>query len=145
MRTGETLFVPGRQCDELRAFGARYRIPLVQRTYVWDLLLEPYVSTEFTDAADRRTREELLAIAFTDEEITEIRARFGPAMTAYNGVLWDWVHLGLYDLLLALTGALTEREYALGPDEYRQTYWWAMEVADRGREPTPRAHSANGR
>ncbi len=132
LHTGETLFVPGSQGKELKSLGERHAVPLIRRTDVWDLLLEPFVDTEFDDAARARTEPELLGVGFSREDITKIRARFGPAMRAYNGVLWDWAHLGLYDLLHALAGALTAPEHALDPDAYRETYWWAMQIADRG-------------
>jgi hypothetical protein len=132
LHTGETLFIPGGRGAELKSFGQGHAAPLVRRTDVWDLLLEPFVDTEFDEAAQRRTEQGLLGVGVSLEEIAEIRNRFGPAMRAYNGVLWDWAHLGLYDLVHALGGALTAPELALDPDAYRDTYWWAMGIADRG-------------
>jgi hypothetical protein len=131
LHTGETIFVPGPEGDRLRAFCEAYRIPLTHRPDVWDLLLEPFVDTEFTADADRRTRLELEALGFDTAEITEIRARFGSIMLAYNAVLWDWVHLGRFDLLEALTGRFAGDTRALEPSVYGDTYWWAMEVAER--------------
>ena len=53
-------------------------------------------------------------------------------MIAYNfGTgLWDWVHLGLMDLLEALSGPFAGR-HRVPDDEFASTYWWAMALADR--------------
>jgi len=37
------------------------------------------------------------------QQVAELRASFGPAMLMHNFAipLWEWVHLGLFDLLTA--------------------------------------------
>ena len=40
---------------------------------------------------------------FGAAEVRGIRQRVGRRVLRYNAVLWDWCHLGLYDLLQALT------------------------------------------
>ncbi len=132
LHTGETLFVSGAQQTELRTFCAEHGIPLRSRPDVWDALLQPFVDTEFTDGDDVRTAELLARFGIDVDEAAGIRARFGPAMVAYNlGTgLWDWVHLGLMDLLEALSGECAG-EHRLPPDAFAETYRWAMALADR--------------
>ena len=132
LHTGETLFVSGAQHSEPRTFCAGHGIPLRSRPDVWDALLQPFVDAEFTEGDDVRTAALLARFGIDVDETAGIRARFGPAMAAYNlGTgLWDWVHLGLMDLLEALSGELAG-EHRLPPDAFAETYRWAMALADR--------------
>ena len=48
-------------------------------------------------------------------------------MLAYNSLLWDWVHLGMYDLLSAhlhIRRTVSEAAFA-------EFYRWAQEIAQR--------------
>jgi hypothetical protein len=128
LTSGETVFVAGGH-DALRRFCGEHAVPLVRRPDVWSALLQPFVDTEFDGYWEARTHTELESYGITLDEIADIRARFAPVMVAYNAVLWDWVHLGLFDLLEALGGPVGGAR----PDELRDTYWWAMEIADRSR------------
>jgi hypothetical protein len=136
--TGETLFVPSGHKDELRAFCERNERPLVERPDLWGALLEPFLDTLFTEHSDRYTRDLLTRHGLSPDEIAEIRARFEPAMVAYNidSGLWDWCYLGLEDLLNALVGHLSGERHRLPPAEFADVYRWAMELADR---PTGRS------
>jgi hypothetical protein len=43
------------------------------------------------------------------------------------------VHLGLYDLLQAISGSPIVPTVATEPDDRHELYWWAMAIADRSR------------
>ena len=133
LRSGETLFVPAEGRDGLRAFCHDHGIALVRRPDVWGALLAPFLDTEFTAADEARTGELLAAAHVNLEEVARLRARFGDAMVAYNvdSMLWDWVHLGLWDLLQALCGTLSGERHRLPPEEFATVYWEAMALADR--------------
>lgn len=136
LRTGETLFVPAPKKVELQTFCRANGIPMRRRPDIWEALLDPFLDTAFT-AEDRRRTTALLARWQIDEEqADEIRARFRPAMVAYNfeSGLWDWVHLGLSDLLDAIHGRLSGERHRLPTEELAETYSWAMALADRSRE-----------
>lgn len=131
---GETLFVDARQAADLWTACAAAGRPIVHRIDVWDLLLEPYLDTSF-DAEDReRTLTTLERCGISRRESSEIRRRVGGTMLAYNSVLWDWVHLGLYDLLTVTRRAptLLTLRHRLSSRRYATFYRWAMEIADRG-------------
>ena len=131
---GETLFVHAKQAVELRNACDAAGLPIVPRVDVWDLLLEPYLDTSFDAEDQERTRSKLEACGISRQETTRIRRRVGATMLAYNAVLWDWVHLGLYDLLTASRRSPTwlTLGHRLLPRRYAKFYWWAMEIADRG-------------
>lgn len=133
LRSGETVFVAAARRADLAAFCEQHRIPLLRRPDVWGALLEPFLDTQFTEADEQRTGARLLGAGFTADDTAAIRARFTDVMVAYNfeSMLWDWFHLGLSDLLEALSGNLSGERHRLAPDEFHTAYWWAMDVADR--------------
>jgi hypothetical protein len=133
-RSGEVLFISATQKDQLLAAAAHHALPVVVRVDVWALILEPFLDTEFDEQEQQRTLE-MLQENGVDRDLCEaLRREFGPAMFHYNFAtfLWEWVHLGLYDLLSAIElepGRLTRwqgRSRAM-------LYWEAMEIANRGR------------
>jgi hypothetical protein len=99
----ETLFVSAVQQQELEQFCRASQIPVRKRPDIWGDLLEPFVDTEFRPEYEEATRTRLNQAGLTDSEISQIRTRVGPLMLAYNAFHWDWAHLGLADLLDALT------------------------------------------
>lgn len=121
----ELLFLPHPQDPGLATFVERNKIPEASRADVWALLLEPFLDTEFSPDEQARTRRLLAAAGIPPSEIEEIRGRVGDAMLRYNSLLWEWIHLGLYDLLTAM------RPGPLGAGSYEALYWWAMEIALR--------------
>lgn len=131
---GEILFVPATMREELRRFAHRHSIPIVKRIDVWDLLLEPFLDTEFNEDQQKRTLDTLEECRISRDESEVIRRFVADAMMAYNftSALWEWVHLGLFDALEAFRGVLSGRLYRLAPREYREFYWRAMEIAGRG-------------
>ena len=132
---GETLFISSEQAAEFRIMIAETRLTVVQRTDVWHLLLEPFLDTEITPDDQERTMAELRRLGISGSEVAQIRQSATNSMLAYNGVLWDWVHLGLFDLFASTRWpfAWTGFVYRLFPKRYQEFYWRAMEIADRGR------------
>ena len=135
--SGETLFVSAIQRQELERFCWATQIPVRKRPDIWGDLLEPFLDTEFTPEHEAVTLGRLRQAGLTDTEIDPIRAQVGPLMLAYNSVHWDWCHLGLADLLDAVTTeSLPEhlrnrlREMRPEPGETAHFYTWAMRIAD---------------
>jgi hypothetical protein len=125
---GETLFISATHKDELRRAAEAHGVPIVSRYDVWDLLLEPFLDTTFDD--ETGTLELLERNGVSAEEVRRIRDAVGKRVLAYNSVLWDWVHLGMYDLFLAhRPNAVTRLVGADG--EFRELYRWAQEIAQR--------------
>jgi hypothetical protein len=108
---------------------------LVERVDVWSLILEPFLDTEFDEQHKQRTLVMLQNNEVSRELCDALRQEFGPAMYHYNFAtfLWDWVHLGLYDLLSAIElGPRATLPWRHGRS-FASFYWEAMEIAGRGR------------
>jgi hypothetical protein len=132
---GETLFIPRRQWAEFEQFCRRHGIIKKYRPSTWSDLLEPFLDTWF-DADDQRATEQRLHEAgLSPAEITAIRQRLAPVMNAYNfdSGLWDWVDLGLFDLLSAVSGPLVKRSLRETLGDPATLYTWAMRIAERHR------------
>lgn len=123
-RQGEVLFVSAEHEDALKAAVQAAGIPLVKRFDVWDMILTPFLDTEFDEATHEHILAMLEANGISREECQQLRARVAQPMLAYNALLWDWVHLGLYDLLLA-------HRPLLATADFRAFYWEAMAIARR--------------
>lgn len=146
--SGETLFVSAVQRQELERFCLDSQIPVRKRADIWGDLLEPFIDTEFTPERDDVTRRRLREAGLADSEISRIRALVGPLMRAYNAFHWDWFHLGLADLLDALTADSLSSHPQAGRHarELRDElggiegcYGWAMSIANRAGPGRPGA------
>jgi hypothetical protein len=121
---GEVLFISAVQTDELYAATDAAGIPTVRRVDVWDLILTPFLDTVFDAAYHERVLLRLDANGISRAECQQIRERVREPMLSYNALLWDWVHLGLYDLLNAHLSVLSKQAF-------RTFYWEAMAIALR--------------
>jgi hypothetical protein len=127
IRAGDVLFVPATQREALRAAAGEAGVPCVRRVDVWGLILEPFLDTTFDHEHQERTLATLAANGVSREECLALRQEVALAMVGYNfgAGLWDWAHLGLYDLLSA---------YQLAAEaDFAARYWAAVRVALRGR------------
>lgn len=130
-RTGLTLFVSAKQRDELTEFCTANAIPITHRVDVWADLLEPYLDTEFSEAAQQATVARLARAGIPAAEVASIRARVGPVVHAYNVKVWEWVHLGLCDLLEAATTRFVPQQVRDGLGDLAEFRSWAMRIAER--------------
>lgn len=131
-KRGEFLFVSAGQATALTEFARRHGVPVVDRHDVWDDVLAPFLDTTLSERMERRIRERLRSVGMDDRRVARLRRRFGLRMWAYNiGLfLWDWVHLGMFDLFLALGyGSPLPR---VSQRRFRRIYWEAMEIAALG-------------
>ncbi|MGI5507147.1 hypothetical protein [Lentzea sp. CA-135723] len=130
---GETLFLT--DSAGLKAFCARHDVPEVVRFDVWGNLLEPFLDTSFGSEHVAATSARLHGVGLSPSAVDSIRERVGPLMRAYNfdSMLWEWAHLGLYDLLDALSGTLVPAALPAALGDPGEVYRWAMEIADYGR------------
>ncbi|MEM8532620.1 MAG: hypothetical protein AAGF95_17380, partial [Chloroflexota bacterium] len=129
---GEVLFVSALQKDVLIEVAQTHNIPLVQRVDVWSLILEPFLDTELDEQMKLFTQHKLAENGVSRVYCTQLRERFGPIMYVYNfdTLLWEWVHLGLYDLLCA--HKMFRRHLIPADQDFNVVYWEAMEIAERG-------------
>jgi len=130
--SGETLFISAEQKQEFEAYIEDTQLPIVHRIDVWHLLLEPFLDTEFSSKQQEETLAVLGSLGLLPTEVSNIRD--SGAMLAYNFFLWDWGHLGLFDLLTATHQGLNwlSVQHRLYPKSYTKFYWSALVMADRG-------------
>lgn len=121
---GEVLFVSAAQTQELTAAAETAGIPTVRRVDVWDLILTPFLDTTFDEAYHEHLLVYLESNGISRDECQHIRNQVREPMLDYNALLWDWVHLGLYDLLLAHIARLSQQAF-------QAFYWEAMAIAMR--------------
>ena len=144
----ELLMVSAAHRDKLAEHAARHHIPLATRhDLAWGDILEPFLDTEFSEADQQRTMSRLEATGIGPGQVAELRDRFGPAMWLYNFAIprWEWVHLGLFDLLAATHPEcgypdndwtwLLRARFGMPPgpfcshEHYHTVYWEAMQIA----------------
>ncbi|GAA0240396.1 hypothetical protein GCM10009527_041290 [Actinomadura nitritigenes] len=130
---GETLFVPRERKADLEAFCRRHRIAGASRSDTWADLLEPFLDTRIDAEQERATIGRLNRAGFAPTEITAIRRRLAPLMLAYNfgAMVWEWVHLGLFDLLTAANAPVIDPALQAGLGDRAAFYGWTMAIADR--------------
>lgn len=131
--SGQTVFVTAVQREELAQFCRSNGIPLRHRPEVWDALLEPFLDTEFPPEHQAWTLYRLAQFGLDPAEVTRIRELVGPLMLEYNALQWDWVHLGLADLLKAAS-TYWHRPLNKELGDFTEFYEWAMKIADLSRD-----------
>ena len=103
--TVETCALPEFTLD---AWCGLHGVPHTDRHDPLALLCEPFLDTEFTADDAARSGRQLEALGFTLGDIETLRAELRGPMLSYNALIWDWVHLGLYDVVMALPGPAAE-------------------------------------
>jgi hypothetical protein len=93
----------------------------------WDWITEPFLDTEFSPEAQMATLRLLSERGIAKEETARLRAEIAPTLIKYNfdTMLWEWAHLGLFDVLLAMRAQYNGMQYA-------EFYHRAIEVEMRG-------------
>ncbi|MGW4633569.1 hypothetical protein [Nocardia sp. NPDC004415] len=129
---GETLFLPRVDEAELVEFCTVNAIAVRRRPDVWSDLLEPFLDTTFDPEHQRATEQRLRRAGLSAAQIVAIRQHVERAMLSYNfdSMLWDWVNLGLFELLSAAAGVLARPEAAASLGDPVRLYGWAMRIAE---------------
>ncbi len=123
----EWIFLPNDCKTALEAFAQHHQIHICASIGNWDWIAEEFLDTEFSPEAQARTLQLLAERGIPPETTARLRAEIGPTMMKYNfdTMHWEWVHLGLFDVLLAMRASYNGKQYA---DFYHK----AMEVEMRG-------------
>ncbi|MBI4850886.1 MAG: hypothetical protein HY819_03570 [Acidobacteria bacterium] len=134
-KQGEILFIPAELKRELERVAQINQIPLVSRVDVWSYILDPFLDTEFSPEDQENTLRLLEENNISRLECQTIRDSISEAMYAYNFTsgLWEWVHLGLYDVLAANSGILSGHRHTLPEEKFKDFYYRAMEIANRAK------------
>ncbi|HMQ61938.1 MAG TPA: hypothetical protein PKE06_14795 [Flavilitoribacter sp.] len=126
-RIGDELIFIGRESVEaLLKFAERNDIPAARRAANWNWITEPFLDTEFDQTQQVQTLRLLAKNGILPEETDELRREIGRQLHKYNfdTMLWDWMNLGLADVLAAM-------HPSLGQEAFRNFYWKAMEIEQR--------------
>lgn len=134
-KDGDILFIHATQKEELKAKAKEKNIPDISRMDVWDLILEPFLDTEFSEEHKERTLKLLEEQGIAREEVSRLRNELEGVMIAYNfdSMLWDWVHLGLSDVLDARMENLSGLRFKLSEEEFAEFYKDAIALARKGK------------
>ncbi|MFY9223781.1 MAG: hypothetical protein WAQ98_14000 [Blastocatellia bacterium] len=131
----EILFITDIKDKKLETVALKNNIALVSKVDVWSYILEPFLDTESTEKQKEETLQLLEKNNISRQECKKLRDFVEQAMTAYNFTsgLWEWFHLGLFDVLLAFTGFLSGHRHKLSDKKFKEFYHQAMEIANRGK------------
>jgi len=122
----ELIFVSRELVKRLESFAYQNRINTCERAANWNWITEPFLDTEFDKEQQVKTEKRLEANGIFKEELKELREEIGKQMYKYNfdTMLWEWVNLGLNDVLAAMRSKLSK-------EKFTEFYWRAMEIEQR--------------
>ena len=134
---GELIFVPFQaekegEDEKLPSFYASNNIPVRKVTDIWDIINDPFLDTEHSEDFKEKGYKQLEKCGVSRAECNCLRIEVAGRMLAYNSMLWDWCHLGLYDVLCASLGFLSGEKHRLSDTEFEEFYWRAMDIALKG-------------
>ncbi|MFX1451048.1 MAG: hypothetical protein ACFFCM_09410 [Promethearchaeota archaeon] len=120
----ELIFISAVKSNELEAFAQKNNIKIIKRFDIWHSILEPFLDTQFSEAQQQETLQNLKKFGLKKDEVQKLRERVKDPMIDYNykSLMWDWAHLGQFDLLEA-------HKYTLNEDEFKKLYWESMKIA----------------
>jgi len=101
LKNGDIVFFPQDHLHLLNEINQSQSLPLEKRIDVWELLLEPYLDTSFTADEKSKTASLLLELGIDSSKAKKLR-RFARCVGTANLFWWEWTHLGLFDLFLAM-------------------------------------------
>ena len=115
-------------------FANNNSIEIVSVVDVWWDILEEFLDTQFSDEAQEKTLLHLEKQGVSRYTCESLRKRLEKTMLSYNidSCLWEWIYLGLYDVLSACSGELVALEYKLEEKEFAEFYKLAMDIANKG-------------
>lgn len=125
----ELYFISASLKNDLALFAYTHNIPTVDRIDIWSWIAEPFLDTEYTDDTHIRLNNLLLEYGLTNNEVYDLRKNIETQMLKYNfdTMLWEWVHLGLYDVLKAIRPKYSSIDF-------HEFYKKAMQIALRAEE-----------
>ena len=120
----ELIFLTSEKKIELEEFATKNNIKIVERSWIWDWILEPFLDTEFTNETDQRLTRHLESYGLTKDHVKSLRAEVETQMLKYNfdTMLWEWGGFGASDVLRAMRTKYKK-------DEYEDFYKRVMQIA----------------
>jgi len=130
----ELVFISAVDRKLLTNFCTENAIPINKRVDVWGIILDVFLDTMHSEEWIQKSLAQLYNCGISEVECINLRQEVAGRMVAYNFTsgFWEWVHLGLCDLLYASMGFLSGERYRLSDDEFEKFYFKAMEIALKG-------------
>ena len=117
---------------KLPRFFKRNNVTVRKSIDVWSIINDPFLDTEHSPEYIESGFAQLEKCGIVRGDCHDLRIEIAVRMLAYNAVLRDWVHLGLYDTLRASLGYLSGEKYRLSDKDFEKIYWRAMKIAMKG-------------
>lgn len=110
----DLIFISARQKALLQTFAGQNGIQVATRASNWNNILEPFLDTEIPDNALQSNDRILYDNRIDTDELAALRQEVGSQMYKYNfdTLLWEWVSLGLFDVLSAMRVKYNDAEFA---------------------------------
>ena len=120
----EVVFLTSEKKIEIEDFATKNNIKTVERSRIWDWILEPFLDTEFTNETDQRLTKLLESYGLTKDQVKSLRVEVETQMLKYNfdTMLWELGGFGSSDVLSAMRTKYKK-------DEYEDFYRRVMEIA----------------
>jgi hypothetical protein len=120
----ELILITSEKKVELEEFATKNNITTVERPWIWDWILEPFLDTELTNETDQRLTRLLESFGLSINQVKSLRAEVETQMLKYNfdAMLWEWGGFGVSDVLRAMRTKYKK-------DEYEDFYRRVMEIA----------------
>jgi len=109
----DLIYLTSEKKVELEEFAIRNRILIVERSWIWDWILEPFLDTEYTAETDERLTKHLGNYGLTTDQVSSLRAEVETQMLKYNfdTMLWEWSGFDASDVLRAMRTKYDKNEF----------------------------------
>jgi len=109
----DLIYLTSEKKVELEEFAIRNNILIVERTWIWDWILEPFLDTEYTAETDERLTKLLMKYGLTTDQVSSLRAEVETQMLKYNfdTMLWEWSGFDASDVLRAMRTKYDKNEF----------------------------------
>lgn len=132
----EIIFINAELKLQLKEILTKKGVRIVKREDLWNLILEEFLDTEIDEKEKEYSYKILERNGVTREECNLIKKNIRKMMMSYNfeSCLWEWIYLGLYDVLSASNGILVNKKYKKDSEEIKSFYKGCVRIALMGKE-----------
>jgi hypothetical protein len=91
---------------------------------IWEMILEPFLDTEFTDDTNQRLNSNLEKFGLSKDHVDDLRKEVKTQMLKYNfdTMIWEWGGLDASDVLKAMRTKYKS-------DEFKDFYKRVMKIS----------------
>lgn len=110
----DLIFLTAEKKEELKIFATKNKIKTIERSPLWDWILEPFLDTEFTPETGQRLTGLLNDYGLNPDKVKSIREEVKTQMHKYNfdTMLWEWCNLNIWDVLSAMRLKYDKKAFA---------------------------------